>query len=125
MLSVFGLATDRLALAPGATFSLPSAPASGESATLPDLVVLIMPVERENSTLEETVVFFNDSRYIFSDASSAAVFKSNLSKRASASETGVLMILADKHISAGDLLKLVDIARDAGVKSLQIAEKRE
>jgi biopolymer transport protein ExbD len=125
MLAVFGLASDHIALSPGTTFSLPSAPASGEAAVTPELVVLIMPVTRESSALEETVVFFNDSRYVFSDAASTAAFKNELGKRVSETDTGTLLLLADKRVNTRDLLRLVDLARNSGVKSVQIAEKRE
>lgn len=125
MLAVFGLATDRIALAPGTTFKLPDAPAAGEASVMPELVVLIMPITRESAAFEETVVFFNDSRYIFSDNASAAQFKNELGKRVAETETGSLLLLADKRVSAGDLLRLVELAKGAGVKSVQIAEKRE
>ena len=78
MLAVFGLASNRIALTPGTTFNLPSAPNVGEAAVTPELVALIMPVTREASALEETVVFFNDSRYVFSDSASTSLFKNEL-----------------------------------------------
>ena len=124
MLSIFGLATDRIALAPGTSFALPDS-SNAESSVAPELVALIMPITRETNSFEETVVFFNDSRYIFSDASSTALLKAELGKLSAESETGALLLLADKRVNAGDLLRLVDLARDAGVKSVQIAERRE
>lgn len=125
MLAVFGLAADRIALSPGTTFNLPSAPAAGEAAVAPELVALIMPVMREASSLEETVVFFNDSRYVFSDSASAALFKNELIKRVAETDTSSLLLLADRRVNAGELLRLVDLARESGIKSVQIAERRE
>lgn len=125
MLAVFGLASNRIALTPGTTFNLPSAPNVGEAAVTPELVALIMPVTREASALEETVVFFNDSRYVFSDSASTSLFKNELIKRASETDTSSLLLLADKRVNAGELLRLVDLARESGIKSVQIAERRE
>jgi biopolymer transport protein ExbD len=125
MLAVFGLASNRIALTPGTTFNLPSAPNVGEAAVTPELVALIMPVTRAASALEETVVFFNDSRYVFSDSASTSLFKNELIKLASETDTSSLLLLADKRVNAGELLRLVDLARESGIKSVQIAERRE
>jgi biopolymer transport protein ExbD len=125
ILSVVGVAANRISLTSGTTFLLPEATVTQAKDVVSDIVVLIMPISRDNTSYEETVIFFNDSRYILTDPSSAGNFKSSLNKRISESENGAIVLLADKRVNTGDLLGVVALAREAGAKSVQIAEKRE
>ena len=59
------------------------------------------------------------------EAAAAANLQSRLSARASDARSGTLLLLADRRVPAGDLMKLMALARKAGLKHVQVAERRE
>ena len=73
----------------------------------------------------KTLVFFDDARFAPADSASAANLQSRLSARASDARSGTLLLLADRRVPAGDLMKLMALARKAGLKHVQVAERRE
>lgn len=123
LLALFGLVEGRLTSAPGVIFDLPKH-TTGESA-VPGLMVVVVPVMRQGSAMRETLVLFDDARYSLMDDVSVDSFRERLSERAAADATGTLLVLADARISAGQMMLLADIAREAGVSHVQFAEKRE
>lgn len=122
---MFGLIGDRLAAAPGVTFDLP-APV-GELSEITGLAAVVMPMARENSDGTDTLVFFDDARFILSAESSESeeMLRRQLSKRASMETNPVLLLLMDRRIPAGDLMRIVGLARESGVAHVQVAEKRK
>lgn len=116
------LIEGRLAIAPGLTFDLPAA--TGEQSDLPGLVAVVLPLEREPGAASETVVFFDDARYSLSDETSADAFRANLTARAAGDASSVLLLLADRRVPSGDVMRLVGLARGC-VASVQVAEKRQ
>ena len=123
LLALAALASGRLALAPGVVFDLPSA-AVQESDTA-GLVALVLPLARESGGGEETFVFFDDARFAISDPASADSFRRSLEERAAADRSGTLQLLADRRVPSGDIMGIVALARTAGVRRVQIAEKRD
>ena len=123
LLVMFHFVEGRLAAAPGVVFDLPD-PVSGQSET-PGLAVVVVPVVREGAASRETYVFFDDARYALSDEQSVETFRERLVERAAADQSGSLLMLADARVPSGQLMRLVGIAREAGVVHVQIAEKRE
>lgn len=121
-ISLFAVISGRYASSPGIVFDLPSGSAvDGEAASM---VAIVLPVPRDASGGEETLVFFDDARYVPGDPASLDTFKEALSARAERDRRGTLLIMADKRITGGEMMRLVDIARESGVKHVQIAEKR-
>lgn len=127
---VFSFVEGRLAAAPGVVFDLP-APIGGEGCT-PDLAAIVVPVAHEGTAARETLVFFDDARYSLTDAASLDAFRDHLSERTvrpadAPPEDAVrtLLLLADRRVPSGDILRLVGIAREAGVDRIQIGERRE
>ena len=123
LLAMFALMQGRLTAAPGVVFDLPD-PVDGASRT-PGLAVVVVPVVREDSAHRETFAFFDDARYALSDAASVDALRERLGERAAADATGSLLLLADARVPAGQLMRLMSIAREAGVVHVQVAEKRE
>ncbi|MGN0847526.1 MAG: ExbD/TolR family protein [Kiritimatiellia bacterium] len=123
LLVEFSLIEGRLTAAPGVVFNLP-APIGGESA-LPGLAAIVVPVAREGATGRETLVFFDDARYSLSDDASIDSFRGRLSVRARGEASGTLLLLADARVPSGDVMRLVGLAREAGVARVQIGERRE
>ena len=113
----FWIVGGTLTSSKGVLFDLPAAGLGDGEAT--DMVALVMPVERE------TMVFFDDSRFMLGDASSLQAFAEQLAERASRAERKTLLVLADRRVVGGDLMKFAAIARKSGVKRVLFAEKRQ
>ncbi len=123
LLGLTALASDRITAGAGVMLELPgTAFAEGEATTL---AALAMPLARESGGGEETFVYFDDARFTLSDPASAAMFRRSLQERVAADRSGVLLLLADRRVPAGDLMELTELARKAGVRRVEIAEKRD
>lgn len=100
----------------GALFELPDAGlAEGESTSL---VALAMPRGAA------TMVFFDDARYMLDDPASVATFRSHLAERTGKVELKTMLILADRRIPGGDLMRLAALAKGVGVTRILFAEKK-
>ena len=123
VLGLTALAGNRFTAAPGVVLDLPAS--SAREADVAGLVALALPLAREVGGGEETFVFFDDARFTLSDPSSAAAFKRSLEEHVASDRAQTLLLLADRNVPSGDLMKLTGMARSAGVRHVQIAEKRE
>ncbi len=105
-----------LAIREGVLFELPdSGVGEGESTSL---VALMLPMSRE------TLVFFDDARFVLGDAQSMSVFRDQLSERAAKLNERTLLVLADRRIPAGEIMKFAAIAKAGGVGQILFAERR-
>ncbi len=121
---IFSLVASRITLAPGTVFDLPDSGAG--QLQVPSLVALVVPVPRENTAAgDELLIFFDDARYTLSDETSMAAFRTRLEQLASEDAAGELLLLADKRVTAGELVHLMSVAKASGIKHVQLAEKRE
>ena len=87
----------------------------GEAAAL---VALVMSMPRE------TLVVFDDGRYAIGDDACASAFGAHLEERAAKTERKTLLVLADRRVESGELMKLAGIARSSGMERILFAEKR-
>ncbi len=111
------LLSGTLSSAKGVMFDLPTADAVDRANI--SLAALVMP------TAKETLVFFDDARYVLEDEASMDSFANQLANRVSTAETPSFLILADKHVTGGDLMRLAALARRSGVKKFFFATKNE
>ena len=116
LLLMFHYVAGTLTAAKGTLFDLPDSGLAEGEAT--GLVALVIP------RAHETLVFFDDSRYVLADASSARAFVDHLSERAARSESKTLLVLADRRVSGGDLMNLASVAKKGGVSKVLFAQKR-
>lgn len=123
LVSLFGIVSKEVTLGRGTVFDLPESAAA--DADDPGLTVFVLPVPRDAGGGEETLVFFDDARFAPADAASAANLQHRLSARVSDARSRTLLILADRRVPAGDLMKLMALARKAGLRHVQVAERRE
>ena len=121
--ALFGLAAKETTFARGTVFDLPAA--SAAEADAPGLTAFVIPVPRSAGGGEETLVFFDDARFVPEDSVSAAHLVRRLASRASDVRSGNLLLLADRRIPSGDLMKIMALARKAGLRHVQIAERKE
>lgn len=113
MVSLLG---GTLAVREGVLFDLPdSGIAEGESASL---VALLLPMSHE------TLVFFDDARYVLGDAQSMDTFREQLSERSGKLKERTLLVLADRRISTGELMGFAASAKRAGIGRILFAERR-
>ena len=123
LLVMFGLLADTLTAAPGVVFDLP-APV-GRQTAVPDATMLVLPSANAGEA-DGTLVFFDDARYVLDDPQSVALLRDQLLARVQENAArATLLVLADRRVATGELMRLVDIARDSGMKHVQIAERRE
>lgn len=102
--------------AKGVLFDLPEAGLAEGEAT--ELVALVMPMPHE------TLVFFDDSRYVLGDTSSAAALREHLAERLGRTANRTMLVLADRRVSGGELMKFATIARRGGVSKVLFAERK-
>ena len=120
LLALFAFIGDRLPQVPGIMCDLPQPVAGQAQAT--GLAALVLPGA---SAGEETLVFFDDARYSLSDESSVSTLKERLGARSLAEPSNTFLLLADRRVPAGDIMRLVGIARESGLSRVQIAERRK
>ena len=101
----------------GVLFDLPDgAQTDGEAS---ELVALVMPVQHE------TMIVFDDARYLLGDAASMRSFGEDLSGSVERRTGKSLLILADRRVSTGHLMEIVSVAKRSGVGKVLLAGKRE
>lgn len=115
LLLMFHIIGGTFVAAKGVLFDLPSAGMSDAEPT--DLVALVMPVRRE------TLVFFDDSRYMLSDSASVASLAGRLAERVSRTDRKTLLILADRRVDGGELMKIAFLAKSSGAEKVLFAQK--
>ncbi len=122
LLLMFHLIGGTLASAEGILFDLPgSTLGEGEETKL---VALIMPSTRDRAR-PEILVFFDDARYTLGDEASEAVFSRQLAERAAKTGDKTLLVLADRRVPGGDLMRLAARAKEGGVQRILFAERKD
>jgi biopolymer transport protein ExbD len=112
-----------LAPVPSLLFDLPEAGAADSARS--GLVALLIPGDIEGAEADGTLLYFDDARYVMSDTVSLDEFSSRLGERAIETKCGVLTLLADRRVSAGDVMKVMSLAKSARLLHVQLAEKRD
>lgn len=102
-----------LTAAEGTLFDLSSDSLGDAEAT--EMVATVLPMARE------TLVFFDDARYSLGDDASLAALGEHLSERAAQTEQKSLLVLLDRRIPAGEVMRLAARARASGVRRILIA----
>ncbi len=123
LVAIFAMVSGEATLSRGTVFDLP--PASAFDVDAPGLTAFVLPVPRDAGGGDETLVFFDDARFVPADKVSAANLRRRLSERASDARSPNLLVLADRRVPAGDLMKIMALARQAGLKHVQVAERRD
>ena len=113
MLFVIG---NTMTLSEGVLFSLPERTevSDGEPTSL---VALAMPVAHD------TLVFFDDARYNLGDEASGRLLSERLAERAAKVERRTLLVLCDRRVTGGELMRLAGLARGSGVERVLFATK--
>ena len=110
-----------LSPAPSLLFDLPE-PGAADSAES-GLAALLGDIEGAEE--EGTLIYFDDARYVLSDPSSLDEFSSRLGNRAIETKCGVLTLLTDRRVPAGDVMKIMALAKANRLIHVQLAEKKD
>ena len=108
---------------PSLLFDLPEAGAADSAQ--PGLVALLIPGDAEGAETDDTLIYFDDARYVLSDQTSLDEFSSRLGDRAVETKCGVLTVLSDRRVPAGDIMKVMALAKSRRLLHVQLAEKRD
>ncbi|MDA3925449.1 MAG: biopolymer transporter ExbD [Kiritimatiellae bacterium] len=114
---------NRLTIVPGMVFELPSAPLRG--GTHDTLTAVMVPVVEDIRRGSETLVFFDDERFSMNDEELLRHLSDKVRNRIQASSNHDLVLLADKNIPHGDVIRFVNIVREAGIRRVNVGEKPE
>lgn len=117
LLVMLNLVGGTFTSAKGVLFDLPDGRLADGEAT--GLVALVMPTEHE------TLVFFDDSRYLLGDDASVASFREHLAESVRQTGDKTLLVLADRRVSGGELMRFAGVARKGGIEKVLFAEKRQ
>jgi len=116
LLLLFHVIGGTLVSEKGALFDLPDTALSDGEVTGP--VALLVP------NTNNTMVFFDDSRYILNDDASVQSLIDHLKETQLRFNRKTLLVLADKRISTGDLLRFTALVRESGITKVLFAEKK-
>lgn len=116
LLLLFWFIGGTLVSSKGLLFDLPDTNLAEGEATGP--VALILPIPNE------TLVFFDDSRYLMSDPNSMASLGEHLAETATRTGRRTLLALADRRVPGGELMAFAALARRNGVRKVLFAEKK-
>jgi len=119
LLSVHG----QMVISPGVVFDLPRAPL--REGLHQGLTALMIGVARDTPGGEETLIFFDDDRYSTQDEEQLARLSERLKSRVALDGRRELLLMADKRVPHGDVVRFVNAAREAGVLRVNVAEKPE
>ena len=114
---------QRMVVSPGVVFDLPRA--TFREGSHAGLTALLISVARDVPGGDETLIFFDDDRYVAQDAEQMVLLSERVRSRVALSARRNLLILADKRVPHGDVMRFVNAMREAGVQQVNVAEKPE
>lgn len=116
---VAGLAavlTRQLTISPSVQFELPSAPFEEGAQSGAGLVIF-----QAEGPEPRTLAFFDDVRYVIgSDDEELARELEKYSRKRGGNQ---ILLLADENVRHGDVMRVVNLVRDAGVRRVNVAVK--
>lgn len=116
LLLMFWIIGGTLVSAKGILFDLPEKNLAEGEPSGP--VALIVPIPHE------TLIFFDDSRYLMSDPNSMSALSDHLSDLSPRMEGRVLLALVDRRVAHGEIMKFAALARKNGISKVLFAEKK-
>jgi hypothetical protein len=116
MLLVVG---DYIVLRPGMVFDLPRAPF--REGMQYGLTAVIIPVARAGGP--QTLVFFDDEPFDLGVAARQEQLAVRIRNRVALEARREILLLADRRIPHGDVMTVVNLAREAGVSRVNVATK--
>ena len=119
LLALFWLVGNRVLVRPGVVFDLPRAPF--REGMLDGLKIYMVPTIRTN--VPETMVYFDDDPFKLGQPSERSNLVTRISNRVALEPRREILLLADRRIPHGDVMTVVNLARDAGVSRVNVTVK--
>lgn len=116
ILLMFWVIGGTIVSAKGVLFDLPEENLAEGEPSGP--VALIVPIPHE------TLVFFDDSRYLMSDPNSMGALSEHLNDISPRLDGKPLLVLADRRVANGEIMKFAALARKNGIRKVLFAEKK-
>lgn len=123
----FALVADQITIAPGIQFDLPAAPFTEGVSSAPSIVMLrsqVAAADAASPREDITLVFFDDIRYRIGTDDECKLGK-DLSLFVNKFKPAQVILLADKNVLHGDVMKVVNIVRASGIQHVNVAVKPE
>lgn len=123
LLIMFSLLDSKIVLQPGIVVDLPKEPFRDGSR--PTLRAVVLAVRNAQQSGLEEIVFFDDNRYIVRRPESMGSLKEAMTQEAHKIKDVVLVIEADRQVRHGTVMSLMNMALDAGIRKVNVAERPE
>lgn len=121
VLVFFMLLRDRYLIEPGVVMELPAAPLRGGAPA--GMVAMVLSMESEVPGAREEVVVFNDQRYRVANDQQMALLQEAIARASAGDGAGLLLLEADARVAHGTLVRLYAMARDVGLKEVNVAAR--
>ena len=110
---------DRILLRPGVVFDLPRAPF--REGMRYGLTAVMIPVARTNG--QATLVFFDDEPFDLGVSARQEQLALRIRNRVALEPRREILLLTDRRIPHGDVMTVVNLAREAGVSRVNVSTK--
>ena len=114
---------SRLVLQPGIVIDLPREPFT--DGTRVGFVAVVFSVPGPDKGTREEIVFFDDERFRMASPERFEKLKQALSRRAQTGDPEALVVQADRRVPYETMVRLMDAAREAGFKQINMATRPE
>lgn len=118
LLLFYVILTSQFVIQPGVIIDLPESKVA-EGVRMGMTMVVLSPVSSEKSATQ--VAFFDDERFLIDRAEHLERLKNRLALKVQRFPESGLTVLADGNVAHAVIVALVEIAREAGVKSVNVA----
>jgi biopolymer transport protein ExbD len=118
---LFVLLDGKLVLQPGVVVDMPTAPFQDGARF--GLIAAIWSVRGAEVGTRESIVFFDDERFLAGDEVQMAAFKQALAEQARQRPGDNLIIHADRRVPHGTVVEMMNMATDVGIRQVNIAAR--
>jgi biopolymer transport protein ExbD len=121
LMLMFFLMSDKIVVQPGITIDVPAAPLS--EGTPFGLVAVVLSVDAREEDSGGEIVFFDDERFRVADAARMRDLRNAFAKRVRDRAGETLVVHADRQVRHGTVVAIVNMAREAGLRRINVAER--
>jgi biopolymer transport protein ExbD len=123
LLVCFVLVDARFTIQPGIVLELPDAPFTGGLHS--DFVAVVFSIERIGDQGREEIVFFDDARFRVDSDEQMQKLEYAFATLQRTHPGMVLIVQADRHVMHGTLVEIFDMARNVGIRKVNLATAPE
>ena len=123
-LVVFMMMLDRkFVLQPGFVVDLPRGPF--RAGTRSELAVIVRSVSQASTGVRKEIVYFNDQRFLMSDAEQMKNLRNALARCSLESKIAGLIVFSDAQVNVNTLVKVFNMATEVGIRKVNVASRPE